>query len=169
MTESIRVGIIGTSWWADEAHLPMLKADPRVELAAICGRNRERAQEMATKYEVPGVFTDYRDMISRGNLQAVVIATPDDEHYAMTMDALDAGLHVVCEKPLALRADHAKAMYEKGRSERRETHDIFHLALDAALPLRTRTHRARHTGTSLRLSLQFLNGVRAQPPVSVAV
>jgi predicted dehydrogenase len=117
MPESIRVGLIGTSWYMDAAHLPMLKADPRVTLAAICGRNRERAQDMASKYGIPAVFTDYRAMIARSNLQAIVIATPDDEHYAMTMDALDAGLHVICEKPLALNATHARAMYEKAEAQ----------------------------------------------------
>ncbi len=117
MADGIRVGVIGTSWWADLAHLPMFKADSRVDLMAICGRNRERAQEMATKYGIPHVFSDYRDMISDGNLQAVVVSTPDDEHYAMTMSALEAGLHVLCEKPLALNAEDAKAMYEKAQAK----------------------------------------------------
>jgi predicted dehydrogenase len=44
MAEPVRIGLIGTSWWMDMSHLPMLKADPRVEMVAICGRNRERAQ-----------------------------------------------------------------------------------------------------------------------------
>jgi predicted dehydrogenase len=118
MPETIRVGFIGTSWWMDNAHLPMMQADPRVDMAAICGRNRDRAQDMATKYGIPAVFTDYREMIFRSNLQALVICTPDDQHYAMTMDALDAGLHVICEKPLALNATQARAMYEKAEAQR---------------------------------------------------
>src|SRR5204863_9390107 len=84
MKETLRIGVIGTSWWMDNAHLPMLKADPRVEMMAICGRNRERAQAMANKYGIPGVFTDYRDMIASAKLHALVIGAPDDELYAMT-------------------------------------------------------------------------------------
>jgi predicted dehydrogenase len=118
MPKSICVGIIGTSGWMDIAHLPMLQTDPRVKLAAICGRNRERAQVMATKYGIPAVFTDYRDMISHSNLHVIVIGAPDDLHYAMTMDALEAGLHVICEKPLALNAADARAMYEKAEAKR---------------------------------------------------
>jgi predicted dehydrogenase len=94
-------------------HLPNLESHPQANVAAICGRNRDRAEEMALKYEIPLVFTDYRAMIEQGDLQAIVIATPDDLHYPMTMDALDAGLHVLCEKPLALHAAHAKEMVDK--------------------------------------------------------
>ena len=117
MKEPIRIGVIGTSWWADLGHLPFLTSDERVKVVAICGRNRERAQAMATKYAIPQVFTDYREMIAQGDLQAVAILTPDDEHFAMTMAALDAGLHVLCEKPLARNAAHAKQMYERAEAQ----------------------------------------------------
>ena len=113
MSEKVRVGIVGTSWWADAFHLPTLKSHPQAELAAICGRQRERAEEMARKYEVARVFTDYREMIEAGDLDALVVSTPDDSHHAITMAALDAGLHVLCEKPLALNAAHAREMYAK--------------------------------------------------------
>ncbi|HJZ45700.1 MAG TPA: Gfo/Idh/MocA family oxidoreductase, partial [Roseiflexaceae bacterium] len=116
MDELVRIGIVGTSWWADLLHLPSLKSHPHATLAAICGRNHNRAEEMAKKYDIPLVFTDYRDMIARGNLHALVISTPDDLHYPITMDALDAGLHVLCEKPLALNAAQARAMYERAES-----------------------------------------------------
>ncbi|GAG40971.1 unnamed protein product, partial [marine sediment metagenome] len=86
MSEQVRVGVIGTSWYTDVMHLPNLKSHPHTEIAAICGRNRDRAEEMAKKYEVPLVFTDYREMIEKGNLQAVVVAAPDDLHYPMTME-----------------------------------------------------------------------------------
>jgi predicted dehydrogenase len=116
MAENVRVGVIGTSWYADLAHLPRVKSHPRAKLAAVCGRNRERAQEMAHKYDIPLVYTDYREMIEKGNLDAVVVSTPDDMHYPMTMAALDARLHVLCEKPLALNAALAREMYEKAEA-----------------------------------------------------
>jgi predicted dehydrogenase len=116
LSEQVRVGIIGTSQWAGMMHYPCLKTHPHAKIAAICGRNLNRAQEMAKKFEVPRVFVDYREMIEQGNIEAVVIATPEDLHYPMTMDALDAGLHVMCEKPLALNAKQAKEMYEKAES-----------------------------------------------------
>jgi predicted dehydrogenase len=116
MEDRIRIGVVGTSWWADWMHLPALKSHPRAELAAICGRTRERAEAMAQKYAIPLVFSDYRDMIARGDLQALVISTPDDLHYQITIDALEAGLHVLCEKPLAMNANQAQAMYERAEA-----------------------------------------------------
>lgn len=115
MTDSIRVGLVGASWWGDYL-LPMLQSHPQAVAQAICGRTRSRAEEMAKKYHIPQVFTDYREMIEKGGLQAIIVATPDDVHYPMVMDALDAGLHVVCEKPMTLSVPDAKAMYEKARS-----------------------------------------------------
>ena len=101
MPEHVRVGVVGTSWWSDLFHLPLLTSHPRAEVAAICGRHRERADEMARKYGIPSVFTDYEAMIEQGGLQALVVATPDDTHHPIVMRALQAGLHVLCEKPLA--------------------------------------------------------------------
>ena len=116
MTEQIRLGLIGTSWWMDMYHLPVFRADSRVAMVAICGRSAPRAQEMADKYGIPTVFTDYREMIAQADLDAIVIASPDDLHCEMAMSALDAGLHVLCEKPLALNAADAKAMYDKAEA-----------------------------------------------------
>ena len=116
MPDSVRVGIVGTSWWSDFMFLPSFKSHPSAEIAAICGRNRDRAEEVARKHDVPLVFTDYRKLIDSGELDAVVVSTPDDLHHEMTMAALDAGLHVLCEKPMALNAHHAKEMLEKANA-----------------------------------------------------
>lgn len=117
MSEIVRVGVIGTGGVADFMHLPNLKSHQQAVVAAICGRNRDRAEEMTKKYEIPLVFTDYREMIEKGNLDALVIVTPDDLHYPMTMDGLDAGLHVLCEKPMASNASQAREMYEKAEAK----------------------------------------------------
>jgi predicted dehydrogenase len=124
MTNKVRVGIIGTSGWTEAMFLASFKSHPAAEISAICGRNLERAQEMATKYQIPKVFTDYRELLEEGNLDAVVVATPDDLHYQMTMEALDFDLHILCEKPVALNAGHAREMYEKA-----EDKEVVHMVL----------------------------------------
>lgn len=116
MSDQIHVGIIGTSWWVDAMHLQSLKSHPSANIVAICGRNRERTREMALKYDIPDVYTDYKEMIDKGGLDAVVVATPYDLHFPMTMYALDAGLHVLCEKPLALNASEAREMVKKAEA-----------------------------------------------------
>jgi predicted dehydrogenase len=123
-TDRVRVGMVGTSWWADGMHLPSLKSHPQADVVAIAGRDPARAHAMAQKYDIPQVFADYRAMLAEGNLHALVVSVPDDLHYPIVMDALDAGLHVLCEKPLALDGRQAKAMYEKavGRGVRHMTY-----------------------------------------------
>jgi predicted dehydrogenase len=116
MPEQVRVAVIGASWYSDLRHLPALKSHPRANVVAICDINRDRAEETARKYDIPLVFSDYREVIEKGDLHALLVVTPDDLHYPMTMDALDAGLHVLCEKPLALNARQAREMYEKAEA-----------------------------------------------------
>ena len=113
MSHNIRVGVVGPGSMADFLHLPALQSHPQVVVVAICGRDREHTEQVAAKYNVSNVFTDYKEMIQQGGLDAIVIATPDDLHYAITMQALDAGLHILCEKPLALTEKQAKEMYQK--------------------------------------------------------
>lgn len=113
MIRKIRVGMIGASWYADGMHLPSLKSHPQADVVAICSQRHERAAALAQKFAIPQVYTDHRAMFAQAGLDAVVIAAPDDQHFHLTMDALDAGLHVVCEKSLALRAEDAQQMAEK--------------------------------------------------------
>lgn len=115
--ESVRIGVIGTGWFADFFYLPILKNYQKAEIAAICGRNQARGQELAAKYGISQYFPDYRDMIEKGGLDAVIVYTPEDLHYPMAMAALDAGLHVICEKPLALSAVQAREMFEKAKAK----------------------------------------------------
>jgi predicted dehydrogenase len=116
MPRSVRIGIVGTSWWTDMMFGPALRGHPQAEMAAICGRDPSRAEEMAAKYSISQVYSDYREMIAHGDLNAVIVATPDDLHYEITLHALGAGLHVLCEKPLALTAQQAWEMYEKAEA-----------------------------------------------------
>lgn len=118
MGETIRVGTIGTSFISDYFHLPILSAQPEAEPFAICGRDEQRAHEVAEKHSIPRVFTDYREMFDSRLLDAVVIATPDDLHHTMAMEAIRHGLHVLCEKPLALNAAQAREMRDAAQSTR---------------------------------------------------
>ena len=109
----VRVGIFGTSWWADTIYLPGLAAHEQADVVACCGRNRDRAQAFANTWKIPGVFTDPDEMLRTADLDAVIVATSNDTHHPLTMAALDAGLHVLCEKPLGLDVAQAEAMATK--------------------------------------------------------
>ena len=75
MSKKVRVGIVGTSGWADFMYLSASQSHPQVEITAICGRNRGPAEQLASKYNIPNIFTDYKDMISQGGLQAIIIGS----------------------------------------------------------------------------------------------
>src|SRR5690349_23705016 len=92
MSRNVRIGIVGTSWWSDYLYLPSLVGYPRAEVVALCGRNRANGEELAKKFGVATVFTDYHDLIERAGIEALVVATPDDTHHPIVMAALEAGL-----------------------------------------------------------------------------
>jgi predicted dehydrogenase len=116
MAKTIRVGILGTSWWADAMHLPALAAHPQAEIVAIGGRNLQTAQAMAQRWNIPQVYTDWEALLAQSNIEALVVSTANDTHYPISMAALERGIHVLCEKPLALtypQALHMAAYAEK--------------------------------------------------------
>ena len=107
---SVSVGMVGTSWWADAMHLPALDSHPQARTVAICGRNRENAQRIADTWDIPRIFTDYNDMIENAALDAIVISTPNNSHHPIAMKALQRGIHVLCEKPIAMTYAQAREM-----------------------------------------------------------
>ena len=110
MRDRIRLGIIGTSGWTELMYLKNLHNRADVEIAGLCGRSRERLAEMAARYGATATYTDFRQLITEGDLDAVIVAAPDDRHCEMVLAAVGQGLHVLCEKPLANNATDARAM-----------------------------------------------------------
>ena len=117
----VKVGMVGTSWWADAMHLPALDSHPSADTVAICGRNRNNAQNIAHTWSIPQVYTDYRDMIANADLDAVVISTPNSTHYPIAMAALERGLHVLCEKPIAMTYAQSREMAETAKARKLKT------------------------------------------------
>lgn len=113
----VRVGIVGTSWWADGMYLPALKKHPQAEVIGVCGRDYTRLQEFAKRWDIPCTYTDWRELISSGEIEALIVASSDDTHYPIAMMALDAGLHVLCDKPLAITGEQAHEMARKANEK----------------------------------------------------
>ncbi len=103
----IRVGILGVG--IGEVHAKAFRDLPGVDLVAVCSRRRSRAEALAATYGIPRVYEDAAGLIG-SDLDVVVVATPNREHYPMTMAALAAGRHVLCEKPLAAEVEEAREM-----------------------------------------------------------
>jgi len=112
-----RIGIIGVGFGA-QVHVPAFRSEGW-EVAAICSRSREKAQKAAAEAEIKDVYTDAMDMIRRDDLAAVSIITPPGAHHALSIAALRAGKHVLCEKPFALDVKQAKEMLSAAEASRR--------------------------------------------------
>lgn len=127
MSERIRhrVGVIGTSGWADQEHLPGLRSRPDVELVGLCGRNPGPLAALAAKYAIPATFTDWRELLARGRLDVLVVLTPNVLHREQALAGLDAGVNVICEKPLALDAAQARELAARARATGRKTLTFF--------------------------------------------
>lgn len=121
----IRTAVLGTSWWAEGAHLPGLRALPHVALTALCGRNPARLTELAARFDVPRTFTDYHQLLAEIQPEVVVVATPNHQHAPMTLAALAAGAHVICEKPLGLTLEEAEAMLAQAQARGRRHLTFF--------------------------------------------
>lgn len=116
--EKLKFGIIGCGGIAKQKHLPALSSFPEeVELVWFCDVIKERAQWAAKEYGVPGakVCTDYHDLLADPAVDVVHVLTPNVAHCPITCDALEAGKHVLCEKPMAITYEEGKKMLETSR------------------------------------------------------
>jgi predicted dehydrogenase len=108
----IRLGIIGAGAVSDLQHFPGIHFDPRAELVAICDPNETLLSTRQAQWGVAHTYTDYRALIERDDVDAVIVATPNFTHVPISLAALSAGKHVMCEKPLGLSADEVLSLYQ---------------------------------------------------------
>ncbi len=103
-------GILGTARIAARAIIPALQSNKNTPVIAVASRDLTRAQEFAAPFEIPRVYGNYEDLISDSNVQAVYIPLPNSEHASWAIKAMQAGKHVLVEKPFALNANEAQLM-----------------------------------------------------------
>jgi len=114
--EKLRIGIIGCGGIANGKHMPALSRLKDVEMVAFCDIVEERAQKAAKQYGAAGakVFADYRELLKL-DLDAVNVLTPNKSHSPIAVAALEAGKHVMCEKPMAINAEEAQKMVDAAK------------------------------------------------------
>lgn len=114
MDRIVNIGIIGCGGIANGKHMPSLKKLPNVRMIAFCDIIKEKAEKAAREYGTPDakVYTDYKELLKDKNIEVVHVLTPNREHADISIDALYAGKHVMCEKPMAKTAADAQRMYD---------------------------------------------------------
>ncbi len=114
MEKKLKVGIIGCGGIANGKHMPSLQKVKECEMVAFCDIIVERAEEAAKKFGVEGakVYTDYKELLKDTSIDVVHVCTPNRSHSFITVDALESGKHVMCEKPMAINSVEAKKMLD---------------------------------------------------------
>ena len=99
--QMVRVGVLGAGAWARHAHLPGYRRDARCEVVAIADPQIDLARDAAREFGIPAATADARDLFSRDDIDAIDVCTPSATHFELAWAALEAGKHVLCEKPIA--------------------------------------------------------------------
>lgn len=117
MSKTYRIAIIGCGGIANGKHMPSLNKLKNVEMVAFCDIISEKAQEAAAKYGKgeARVYEDYREVLKDGSIDIVHVCTPNDSHAEITIAALEAGKHVMSEKPMAKTSADARRMVEAAK------------------------------------------------------
>ncbi len=114
---TIRIGIIGCGGIANGKHMPALKNVDGVEMVAFCDLIVERAEKAAKEFGTPDakVYEDYKKLLEDKTIDVIHVCTPNRSHSFITVDALEAGKHVMCEKPMAINSEEALKMIDAAK------------------------------------------------------
>ncbi|WP_085523006.1 Gfo/Idh/MocA family protein [Tuberibacillus sp. Marseille-P3662] len=127
MANVLRVGLIGAGGIAQGVHVPnYLKCEDKVEIVAVSDVVKATAEACAEKFSIPHVFEDYKEMLEEIELDAVSICTPNKFHEPATLAALNAGCHVLCEKPPAMTVEEAVSMQQAAKKAGKKLTFGFH-------------------------------------------
>ncbi len=113
----VRCAIIGCGGIANGKHMPAIKAVGRADMVAFCDLIEEKAINAAKQYGAEGakVYTDYHELLKDASIDVCYVLTPNRSHADITCDCLNAGKHVLCEKPMAKTSEDAKRMVETAK------------------------------------------------------
>lgn len=118
MPEKVGIGVIGLGM--GRYHLTNYANCPNAQIVAISDVSQERLNSCQKEFSVPRTFTNYEEMLELEGIDAVSICTPNYLHHPMTVHALRAGKHVMCEKPMALNAAQAREMVQEAKKAGRK-------------------------------------------------
>jgi predicted dehydrogenase len=113
--KNLRIGLVGVGAAAQINHIPALKRMEGVEIVALCDRDPEKASRVAQKFGIPRAHARFDDLIADDEVDAVDLCTPNFLHAPMAVAALEAGKHVLCERPLARSASEAAGMVKAAK------------------------------------------------------
>lgn len=149
MLTKLRVAVLGAGTWARGAHIPGWLRDPRSEVVAVCDVERERAEAYASEFGIPEASNDWQAVVGRSDIDVIDIVSPSHTHYELACAALEAGKHVLCEKPVAYDFRQTRAAAQTARQNGSKRSWVSHSAIALACSTRarclTKASSARHS------------------------
>jgi predicted dehydrogenase len=118
ITKKVRIGFIGAGWWATTNHIPLLAQREDVELVGVCRLGKAMLQTIKERFGFGFATEDYHELLQQG-LDGVVVTSPHHLHYEHARAALEAGCHVMVEKPMTLYAKEAWHLVELAQAHNR--------------------------------------------------
>ncbi len=115
--KTVTVAVIGCGRISDIAHFPALSKIDNVRIKYACDLIPEKAEDKADRYGAEQAITDYKTALSDPEVDAVFVLTPNYAHYTVTMDALRAGKHVFCEKPITVNYELSCEMAKEAKKQ----------------------------------------------------
>jgi predicted dehydrogenase len=113
--ERIRIGIVGAGGIVSSTHIPGLRRVPGVEIVAVANRSLESSQRVAAQFDIPRAYANWQELVAADGIDAVLIGTWPYQHKPITLAALDAGRHVLCQARMAMNAAEAREMLAASR------------------------------------------------------
>lgn len=120
----VRWGLLSTAR-INRRVIPSIQRSNRSELIAVASRNHKKAQKYAQDWEIPLAFGSYQEMLDSGKIDAVYISLPNHLHAEWTIRALNSGIHVLCEKPMALTLKEVDEMIKTSQQTKRILSEAF--------------------------------------------
>lgn len=115
-----RIGVVGVGWWASFNHIPTINDCPEAEIVAICDLDETRLKTVGDTFGIAARYTDITAMLAEQNLDGVMVSTPHTAHTTPAIAALEAGAHVLIEKPMATSAADGRAIAHAAAKAGRE-------------------------------------------------
>ena len=152
---AIRIGILGAAKIAPPVVINPSRDNPDFEVVAVAARDPERAKAYAAEHTIPHVAKDYDALVRRDDVDLVYNALPPGGHARWTIAALNAGKHVLCEKPFAMNAAQVRRMQDAAAQSGRKLVEAFHYRHHVVMKRAVEIARSGELGTVVRVDADF--------------
>ena len=155
--EKVNIGIVGLGAIATKMHIPILSSHPDVNLYAAAERDTNRASRVCEKWNIPHVYSDFRELYEDEDLNGVFICLPNFLHYEAVKCALENDLHVFCEKPMGTDAQQALELVENAKNRELKLAVGYNRRLDERYQNMAENVRSMKLGRILQVQGTFIN------------